>query len=74
MVNAQVAVKINKTLKSGVALLDSAKTGAKYALAAAYFEEIALAQPNEWLPQYYTAYSLLLSTINTKAENERKDA
>lgn len=53
--NAQYHSAMTKT----VAALDSADTPADYQAAANTFSRIAQAEPKEWLPLYYAAFSLM---------------
>jgi hypothetical protein len=49
------------TLKTAIGLIDTATCPATYKKAHAAFTEIAQEQPNDWLPLYFAAYSLISS-------------
>lgn len=58
--------KFQSAIKKGLVLLDSASDPADYLKAANYFERIAQAEPKEWLPAYYVAYSNLTAGLMTR--------
>lgn len=49
----------HSAMTKAVAALDSADTPADYQVAANTFSRIAQAEPKEWLPLYYAAFSLM---------------
>lgn len=59
-------------MQKGISILDTMKTQSSYALAANHFEKIAIAE-QQWLPQYYTAYSNLIIGIRGNQDEETKD-
>jgi tetratricopeptide (TPR) repeat protein len=59
-------------LSQGIARIDSAKTTEQTAQAAAYLTQLAGTDAQNWLAQYYAAYSTLLKGIRW-ADNEQKD-
>lgn len=73
-ISAQSNNRFTAAMQKGVQLLDSSRGTDAFTAAANYFERIAGAESNEWLPQYYTAYSLLMSANTGKQDNETKDA
>jgi len=52
-------------MTAAVAQLDSAKGPSDFQAAANTFARIAAAEPNQWLPHYYTAFSNLIFAFNT---------
>ncbi len=71
---AQPGDKLTLAIQKGLAQLDSSKGPDQYTSTANYFERIAKVETAQWLPQYYTAYSLLLSGITGKQDEGTKDA
>ena len=70
---AQSNSKFEKTMVKQIDLLDKAKAGTDFVNAANAFERIANAETKEWLPLYYQAYALVLSS-NDEKDNVKKDA
>ena len=59
-------------MEKGVALLDTMKTQKSYSAAVSYFELLAKNE-QQWLPQYYAAYSNLIVGIRGNQDQESKD-
>ncbi|RZK43982.1 MAG: hypothetical protein EOO90_01620 [Pedobacter sp.] len=66
--------KFTSAMQKGLLTLDSAKTPDDYTNAANYFERIATAEPKQWLPSYYAAFSYLHSAMLGNQNGETKDA
>ena len=69
--NAQNS-KFESSTKTNIGKMESAKTTEEKQSATNAFERIALAEPEQWLAQYYAAYGNLLSGMNQEAP-EKKD-
>ncbi|RPI73720.1 MAG: hypothetical protein EHM47_05490 [Ignavibacteriales bacterium] len=70
---AQDDERYTTAMKKNFTLLDTASTSASYNLIANSFERIANAEKDKWLPYYYSAYLITVSTfMDTISEN--KDA
>jgi hypothetical protein len=65
--NAQTAVneKFQKAMQTAVTASDSAKNAEQLLAAANTFSRIATAEPKEWLPNYYAAFSNLRAGFET---------
>jgi len=59
-------------MAKGVALLDTMKTQKSYLAAASYFGQVANNE-QQWLPNYYAAYSNLIVGIRGNQDQETKD-
>ncbi|MES2827939.1 MAG: hypothetical protein V4687_07285 [Bacteroidota bacterium] len=70
----QTSDKLTAALQKGLVMIDSAKGDQDYGNAANYFERIATAEQNQWLPQYYTAFCQLHTAMIGKQTTEIKDA
>ncbi len=59
-------------MTKGVALLDTMKTQKSYLAATSHFEQLAKSE-QQWLPNYYAAYSNLIVGIRGNQDQETKD-
>ena len=59
-------------IEKGLQLLQSSKSSDQFLLAANHFERIAGAEPKEWLPLYYAAYSNVYAGMSASG-NSTKD-
>jgi hypothetical protein len=64
--------KYISAMKKAITQLDSAKTSDRQLEAANSFARIASAEPKEWLPAYYAAFSQLSAAFNLLKENPAK--
>jgi len=57
--------KYQEAMQKYIHLIDTANTVPSFLEAANFFERIAKAEPTEWLPEYYAAYSYLNAAMTT---------
>ena len=61
--------RYHTAMTAAVAQLDSAKGPADFQAAANTFTRIAAAEPEQWLPHYYAAFSNLIFVFNTFSQD-----
>lgn len=65
--------KYEKVMKSSLNMLDSAETLETHNQLANKFERIALAEKDQWLAYYWSAYCYTISSFDEKIEAQQKD-
>lgn len=61
----QTSDKFKTAVKKGLEQLSAGRTTADFVQTANYFERISQAEPTEWYPVYYSAYSSLVAGLLT---------
>jgi hypothetical protein len=64
--------KFNNAMKAAVAQFDTAKTPDQFIAAGNTFSRIAGAEPTQWLPEYYAAYTNLVAGFMTTGTDMAK--
>ncbi len=65
--------KFTVDMQKGINLIEQSKTVDAFSGAATFFENITITTPNEWLPQYYTAYANLFTALKGNQDATAKD-